>query len=191
MPSKVHVFRFRFRFLFGVWAEILNEGTSRYIAIGLCHRRYSPNRQPGWDSGSVGYHADDGGWDDIFSGYFSLKPPFTLLLLSDLKPPFTLFMWIISYHLSRSFCWVIWNHRLHSICWVIWNHCLHSIYVNDFKPTLVYLCEWFQTNITVYLCEWFQITIYILFISIISNHHLHSVLFEWFSCWRTWSAMWS
>ncbi|KAK7485956.1 hypothetical protein BaRGS_00022822 [Batillaria attramentaria] len=41
--------------------EIINEGESRYIAIGLCHRRYPPNRQPGWDQGSIGYHADDGG----------------------------------------------------------------------------------------------------------------------------------
>ncbi|XP_076445934.1 uncharacterized protein LOC143283637 [Babylonia areolata] len=45
--------------------EIINEGRSRYIAIGLCHRRYARNRQPGWDGGSIGYHADDGG---IFVG---------------------------------------------------------------------------------------------------------------------------
>ncbi|XP_070196653.1 uncharacterized protein [Littorina saxatilis] len=45
--------------------EIINEGDSRYIAIGLCPRRYSANRQPGWNSGSVGYHSDDGG---IFIG---------------------------------------------------------------------------------------------------------------------------
>ncbi|KAH9488475.1 hypothetical protein Btru_062744, partial [Bulinus truncatus] len=45
--------------------EIVNPGNSCYIAIGVCPRRYSPDRQPGWNNGSFGYHADDGG---IFNG---------------------------------------------------------------------------------------------------------------------------
>ncbi|KAK7097101.1 E3 ubiquitin-protein ligase TRIM33-like [Littorina saxatilis] len=45
--------------------EIINEGEERCIAIGLCPLNYCAGRQPGWDSDSVGYHADDGG---IFAG---------------------------------------------------------------------------------------------------------------------------
>ncbi|KAK3777048.1 hypothetical protein RRG08_008898 [Elysia crispata] len=41
--------------------EIINKGEYGYIAIGVCPKRYPPNRQPGWNSGSIGYHADDGG----------------------------------------------------------------------------------------------------------------------------------
>ncbi|GFN82127.1 leucine-rich repeat serine/threonine-protein kinase 1, partial [Plakobranchus ocellatus] len=41
--------------------EITNIGEHGYIAIGVCPKRYPPDRQPGWNSGSIGYHADDGG----------------------------------------------------------------------------------------------------------------------------------
>ncbi|XP_071087235.1 uncharacterized protein [Haliotis cracherodii] len=41
--------------------EIMNQGVGDYIAIGLVHRRYRMNRQPGWDPSSIGFHADDGG----------------------------------------------------------------------------------------------------------------------------------
>jgi hypothetical protein len=42
--------------------EIVNEGAERTMSIGLCGKDYRPDRQPGWDQGSVGYHADDGGY---------------------------------------------------------------------------------------------------------------------------------
>ncbi|KAK0062250.1 hypothetical protein Bpfe_008351, partial [Biomphalaria pfeifferi] len=45
--------------------EIISPGDHGYIAIGVCPKRYPKDRQPGWNSGSYGYHADDGG---IFSG---------------------------------------------------------------------------------------------------------------------------
>ncbi|XP_046560381.1 uncharacterized protein LOC124269416 [Haliotis rubra] len=41
--------------------EIMNPGVGCYIAIGLVHRRYRMNRQPGWDPSSIAFHADDGG----------------------------------------------------------------------------------------------------------------------------------
>ncbi|GFS24040.1 SPRY domain-containing protein 3 [Elysia marginata] len=41
--------------------EITNKGEHGYIAIGVCPKRYPPDRQPGWNSGSIAYHADDGG----------------------------------------------------------------------------------------------------------------------------------
>ncbi|XP_062517586.1 uncharacterized protein LOC134192844 [Corticium candelabrum] len=40
--------------------RIVKYGTQGTIAIGLARRNYSLNRQPGWDSGSIGYHCDDG-----------------------------------------------------------------------------------------------------------------------------------
>ncbi|XP_046577770.1 SPRY domain-containing protein 3-like isoform X1 [Haliotis rubra] len=45
--------------------EIAKQGQSCCISIGVCHRRYPGNRQPGWLPNSIGYHADDGG---IFHG---------------------------------------------------------------------------------------------------------------------------
>ncbi|CAC5389319.1 LRRK2 [Mytilus coruscus] len=41
--------------------KIIHEGKSRYIGIGVAPRDYVPNRMPGWNSTSYGYHADDGG----------------------------------------------------------------------------------------------------------------------------------
>jgi len=40
--------------------EIVNPGYSCYIAIGLARRSYPKNRHPGWNKGSIAYHADDG-----------------------------------------------------------------------------------------------------------------------------------
>lgn len=40
--------------------EILNPGVSCYIAIGLARKNYPKNRHPGWNKGSIAYHADDG-----------------------------------------------------------------------------------------------------------------------------------
>ena len=40
--------------------EILNSGRSNRIGLGLAHRNYPLNRMPGWNTRSVGYHADDG-----------------------------------------------------------------------------------------------------------------------------------
>ncbi|XP_063219657.1 SPRY domain-containing protein 3-like isoform X2 [Bacillus rossius redtenbacheri] len=40
--------------------EIIDPGENCYIAIGLTKRNYPKHRHPGWDKGSIGYHADDG-----------------------------------------------------------------------------------------------------------------------------------
>ncbi|CAH1792306.1 unnamed protein product [Owenia fusiformis] len=40
--------------------KILEGGASRTISIGLVHSEYQFERHPGWDVGSVAYHADDG-----------------------------------------------------------------------------------------------------------------------------------
>ncbi|XP_069697406.1 SPRY domain-containing protein 3-like isoform X1 [Periplaneta americana] len=40
--------------------EIVDPGESCYIAIGLTRRDYPKHRHPGWNKGSIGYHADDG-----------------------------------------------------------------------------------------------------------------------------------
>ncbi|KAL4230338.1 hypothetical protein ACF0H5_010721 [Mactra antiquata] len=41
--------------------KILALGEKGTIAMGLGPHNYAPNRQPGWNSQSIGYHADDGG----------------------------------------------------------------------------------------------------------------------------------
>ena len=41
-------------------AEIMDPGNSCYIAIGLARKDYPRNRHPGWNKGSIAYHADDG-----------------------------------------------------------------------------------------------------------------------------------
>ncbi|XP_049805357.1 SPRY domain-containing protein 3-like [Schistocerca nitens] len=40
--------------------EIIDPGENCYIAIGLTRRNYPKHRHPGWNKGSIGYHADDG-----------------------------------------------------------------------------------------------------------------------------------
>lgn len=40
--------------------EIVDPGDSCYIAIGLARKDYPLNRHPGWNLGSIAYHADDG-----------------------------------------------------------------------------------------------------------------------------------
>lgn len=40
--------------------EIVDPGESCYIAIGLARRDYPKHRHPGWNKGSIAYHADDG-----------------------------------------------------------------------------------------------------------------------------------
>jgi len=40
--------------------EIIDPGSNCYIAIGLARKDYPKNRQPGWNKGSIAYHADDG-----------------------------------------------------------------------------------------------------------------------------------
>lgn len=40
--------------------QIINYGTRGTIGIGLAHKEYALNRQPGWDKASIGYHCDDG-----------------------------------------------------------------------------------------------------------------------------------
>ena len=47
-----------FRSAFGL--ELLCTGRHSYIAIGLCSQGYSTSSFPGWNSDSVGYHADVG-----------------------------------------------------------------------------------------------------------------------------------
>lgn len=40
--------------------EIVDPGLNCYIAIGLARKDYPKNRHPGWNKGSIAYHADDG-----------------------------------------------------------------------------------------------------------------------------------
>ena len=40
--------------------QVVNYGTSGMIGVGLAHKEYPLNRQPGWNRGSIGYHCDDG-----------------------------------------------------------------------------------------------------------------------------------
>ncbi len=40
--------------------EIVDPGLRCYIAIGLARKDYPNNRHPGWNRGSIAYHADDG-----------------------------------------------------------------------------------------------------------------------------------
>lgn len=40
--------------------EILDPGEKCCIAIGLAHKDYPKHRHPGWNKGSIAYHADDG-----------------------------------------------------------------------------------------------------------------------------------
>ena len=40
--------------------EIMDPGNNCYIAIGLARKDYPRNRAPGWNKGSIAYHADDG-----------------------------------------------------------------------------------------------------------------------------------
>ena len=39
---------------------VVGPGSSCYIAIGLARKDYPRNRHPGWNKGSIAYHADDG-----------------------------------------------------------------------------------------------------------------------------------
>ena len=48
-------------FLMALFIGILKTGKQGTIAIGLVPKNYPPNRQPGWNVQSIGYHADDGG----------------------------------------------------------------------------------------------------------------------------------
>lgn len=45
--------------------EIVDPGENCYIAIGVARKSYPKNRHPGWNKGSIAYHADDG---KIFNG---------------------------------------------------------------------------------------------------------------------------
>eukprot|EP00095_Tigriopus_kingsejongensis_P009509 maker-scaffold624_size122968-snap-gene-0.16 protein:Tk09509 transcript:maker-scaffold624_size122968-snap-gene-0.16-mRNA-1 annotation:"hypothetical protein BRAFLDRAFT_123644" len=40
--------------------EIVDPGSNCFIAIGLARQDYPKNRHPGWNKGSIAYHADDG-----------------------------------------------------------------------------------------------------------------------------------
>ncbi|XP_052226309.1 SPRY domain-containing protein 3-like isoform X2 [Dreissena polymorpha] len=40
--------------------EIVDPGENCYIAIGVARRNYPKDRHPGWNKGSIAYHADDG-----------------------------------------------------------------------------------------------------------------------------------
>ncbi|XP_067655454.1 SPRY domain-containing protein 3-like [Haliotis asinina] len=40
--------------------EIVDPGENCYIAIGVARRNYPRHRHPGWNRGSIAYHADDG-----------------------------------------------------------------------------------------------------------------------------------
>ncbi|XP_071956752.1 SPRY domain-containing protein 3-like [Antedon mediterranea] len=45
--------------------EIIDPGKNCYVAIGLARRNYPKSRHPGWNYGSIAYHADDG---KLFNG---------------------------------------------------------------------------------------------------------------------------
>ena len=47
--------------------EIIDPGSNCYIAIGLARKDYPKNRHPGWNKGSIAYHADDGKVGGIMS----------------------------------------------------------------------------------------------------------------------------
>jgi hypothetical protein len=51
--------------------EIVDPGSSCYIAIGLARKDYPKDRHPGWNEGSIAYHADDG---KVFMGSGSGDP---------------------------------------------------------------------------------------------------------------------
>ncbi|RUS89914.1 hypothetical protein EGW08_002355 [Elysia chlorotica] len=40
--------------------EIVDQGEKGFVAIGLARRNYPARRHPGWNHGSIAYHADDG-----------------------------------------------------------------------------------------------------------------------------------
>lgn len=40
--------------------EIVDQGEKGFVAIGLARRNYPTRRHPGWNRGSIAYHADDG-----------------------------------------------------------------------------------------------------------------------------------
>ena len=42
------------------YGQIVDPGSSCFIAIGLARKDYPKNRHPGWNKGSIAYHADDG-----------------------------------------------------------------------------------------------------------------------------------
>ncbi|XP_041466861.1 SPRY domain-containing protein 3-like [Lytechinus variegatus] len=46
--------------------EIIDPGRSCYVALGVTRKDYPTNMHPGWDRGSIAYHADDG---KIFTGH--------------------------------------------------------------------------------------------------------------------------
>ena len=46
--------------------EIMDPGNSCYIAIGLAKKNYPKDRHPGWNKGSIAYHADDGKVRDVY-----------------------------------------------------------------------------------------------------------------------------
>ncbi|XP_072162947.1 SPRY domain-containing protein 3-like [Diadema setosum] len=46
--------------------EIVDPGRSCYVALGVTRKDYPVNMHPGWDRGSIAYHADDG---KIFTGH--------------------------------------------------------------------------------------------------------------------------
>ena len=61
--------------------EIIDPGLRCYIAIGLARKDYPKNRHPGWNRGSIAYHADDG---KVFVGS-GVGAPFGKSILNDLN----------------------------------------------------------------------------------------------------------
>ena len=51
--------------LFFLHEQIVDPGSSCFIAIGLARKDYPKNRHPGWNKGSIAYHADDGKVMDV------------------------------------------------------------------------------------------------------------------------------
>ena len=42
-------------------SEIVDTGEIGAIAVGAVPHNYPKGHQPGWTTGAIGYHADDGG----------------------------------------------------------------------------------------------------------------------------------
>ena len=48
---------------------IVDPGENCYIAVGLVRKNYPKKRHPGWNKGSIAYHADDG---KLFTGMLAV-----------------------------------------------------------------------------------------------------------------------
>lgn len=57
--------------------KIISKGRDGYMGIGLTAQNFKPNRLPGWDKQSYGYHGDDGNSFSSSGNGKSYGPTFT------------------------------------------------------------------------------------------------------------------